>query len=81
MPPFSETEDGVQLSDTVGFVAVASVNSNVVTCSAASVPLVTESMATMMVSLPSVVVSDIPVIIQLVEVAPAAMGWVVLSLR
>ena len=60
---------------------VYSVNSNVVFCLAASVPLVTESMATMMVSLPSVVVSDIPVIFQLVEVLPAAMGWVVLSLR
>jgi hypothetical protein len=54
------------------------VNVNVVLCFPFSVAFVTKSMSTTMVSLPSVLVSALPVSFHAFEVVPALMIWVAL---
>ena len=75
LPPLSEADDELHDRETVGVVDLPSVNVSVSLCLPLSVALVTEVTLMIMVSLPSVLPSDLPVNFQLVEVLPAAMVW------
>ena len=77
LPPLSEADDELHDRETVGVVDLPSVNVSFSLCLPLSVALVTDVTLMTMVSLPSVVLSDLPVSVQLVEVLPAATVWVV----
>ena len=78
LPPLSDADEELHDRDIVGVFDLPSVNVSVSLCVPLSVALVTDVTLMTMVSLPSVLVSDLPVNFQLVEVLPAAMVWVVL---
>ena len=78
MPPLSDADEELHDRDTVGVVDLPSLNVSVSFRLPISVALVTEVTLIIMVSLPSVLLSDLPVSFQLVEVSPAEMVWVVL---